>query len=83
VLLEFARKRMRIFQEAATAVSLAPSDLRSLVAALAAGLAHPPAALRAADFGAPDNPRHLALLHQKLAALLPAADPGPAESGEG
>ena len=70
VWLEFARKAVRIGQEPAVAVSLAPSELETVQAALqAAGTPreHGEASQREADFGEALNPRRVALLLRKLA----------------
>ena len=68
VLLEFARKGMRIEQEEKTPVALSPSDAASIEAALEMALEHPKPDVREADFNAPDNPRRLALALEKLRA---------------
>lgn len=81
LLLEFARKRMRISQEAPVPVTLAPTEIRGLLAALETALNHPDPQLRVADFNAPANRRHLEWLRRKLAAVLSsssvAAPPAP------
>ena len=74
VLLEFARKAVRIEQEEAKpTLTLAPSEVASLLAALETALAQPPAGQREADFAAADNPRRLQLLREKLQVLAPPA----------
>ena len=59
VLLEFARKAVRIQQEERTQVQLTPSEVE-------AALARPNPDLREADFESPDNPRRQQLLLEKL-----------------
>jgi hypothetical protein len=66
VLLEFARKAMRIEQQEKTTLALAPADLEAIQAALEIALAHPPEGLREADFGNPANPRRVRLALEKL-----------------
>lgn len=70
VLLEFARKAMRIEQEDKAAVNLSPSELESLKSVLEAGaLSEAAASEREADFSSATNPRRLALLLEKLSAV--------------
>ena len=77
VLLEFARKAMRIEQEEnKSTLVLAPSEVKSLQAALDAALAHPPAGLREADLSTAANPRRLQLLRAKLQGFAPVAETG-------
>lgn len=77
VLLEFARKAVRIEQEEGKpTLTLAPSEVASLLAALDAALAHPPAGQREADLAAADNPRRLQLLREKLQGFAPVATGG-------
>lgn len=66
VLLEFARKTMRIEQEVRTRLALAPSELRSVVAALQRVLAQPDSEVQEADMNAPLNPRRIQRLLQAL-----------------
>ena len=66
VLLEFARKAMRIEQDERVPLSLAGAEIESLQAALEFTLAHAPAGERTADVAQPDNPRRLRLLLEKL-----------------
>lgn len=66
ILLEYARKAMRIEQESKAPVELAPSERATLRAAVLAALSHPNPETREADFGAPDNPRRLLWLLEKL-----------------
>lgn len=76
VWLEFARKAVRILQEPAVTLSLAPSDLETVLAALeAAGTpqAHGEASQREADFAEALNPRRAALLLRKIAPALAQA----------
>ena len=69
LLLEFARKAMRIEQEEKMKLDLSPGEATTLRAALQTALAHPDPAVREADFDAPANPRRLQLVLEKLAAL--------------
>lgn len=74
VMLEFARKAVRIEQEEGKpALTLAPSEIASLLASLETALAHPPAGQREADLSAADNPRRLQLLREKLQGFAPVA----------
>lgn len=74
VLMEFARKAVRIEQEENRPdVTLAPSEVASLLASLETALAHPPAGQREADLSAADNPRRLQLLREKLQGFAPVA----------
>ncbi|MEN9573911.1 MAG: hypothetical protein RL514_1766 [Verrucomicrobiota bacterium] len=80
VLLEFARKAVRIEQEEGKpTLMLAPSEMTSLLAALETALAHPPADQREGDLAAADNPRRLQLLREKLQALASSDQPVPQE----
>jgi hypothetical protein len=67
VLLEFARKTMRMEQESKALLDLAPSDLRSIVASLQRALVQPAPEVQEADLDAPLNPRRI----QRLLQLLP------------
>lgn len=78
VLLEFARKRMRISQECAVQLDLAPTEIRGLLTALERTLAHTEPQMRVADFNAPANPRHLEYVRRKLTAALPQSSVAPA-----
>ena len=69
VLLEFARKAMRIEQEEKMKLELSLGETVALKAALRTALAHPDPAGSEADFNVPTNPRRLQLLLEKLAAL--------------
>lgn len=74
VLLEFARKAMRIEQEESRlALTLAPSEVASLLAALATALESPATSRREGDLSAADNPRRLQLLRAKLQGFAPVA----------
>lgn len=74
VLLEFARKAVRVEQEEAKAtLTLAPSEVASLLAALETAVARPRASQREADLAAADNPRRLQLLREKLQGFAPVA----------
>ncbi len=80
VLLEFARKAVRLDQEEnKPVVTLSPSEVVSLCAALETALAHPPVGQREADLSLADNPRRLQLLRLKLQGFAPVA---PERGGE-
>ncbi len=80
VMLEFARKAVRIEQEEGRpTLSLAPSEVTSLLAALDNSLAHPLPGQREADLAAADNPRRLQLLREKLQGFAPVASEAAAE----
>jgi hypothetical protein len=66
VLLEFARKGMRIEQEEKIPMQFASSDLEAAVKAFE----HPALHLREADFDSPENPRRQQLALEKLKRLL-------------
>jgi hypothetical protein len=72
VLLEFARKVLRIEQEEKMNIDLSPSEAATLVFALKIALKHPEPDCREADFNAPDNPRRVQVLLKKLEALAKA-----------
>ena len=74
VLLEFARKAMRMEQEKKLKLELSPSEAATLAAALRTALAHPDATLREADFNAPGNPRRLQLLLEKVQPLAASGE---------
>ncbi|MEW6304489.1 MAG: DR2241 family protein [Verrucomicrobiota bacterium] len=69
MLLEFARLAMRMEQEDKMNVELSSSDLETIKGALETALAHPNPQLREADFSAPDNPRRVQLVLEKLRAV--------------
>ena len=80
VMLEFARKAVRIEQEEPKpTLTLAPSEVTSLLTALETALTHPPVGQREADLAAADNPRRLQLLREKLQAFAPATNPASQE----
>ena len=80
VMLEFARKAVRIEQEEdQSTLTLAPSEVASALVALDAALAHPPAGQREADLSAAGNPRRLQLLREKLQGFAPVAATGAGE----
>jgi len=74
ILLEFARKAMRMEQEKKLKVELSPSEAATLAAALRTALANPDTALREADFNAPGNPRRIQLLLEKIQPLAAAGE---------
>ena len=69
ILLEFARKTVRMEQEVKAQIELSPEEVATLAAALQIALAHSEGAGREADFDAPANPRRLRMVLEKLAAL--------------
>jgi len=73
LLLEFARKAMRIEQQPKFELSV--DDAATMVAALQLALAHPRHDIRDADFNAPDNPRRIQLVLEKLQPALKLASP--------
>lgn len=78
LLLEFARKAMRIGQEEKVSTPLAPSELDSLIAALEQAPEPPAGDIREGDFNAAMNPRRVQLLLEKLRPLVKggaSADP--------
>lgn len=66
IMLEFARKVMRMEQEEKQNVSLSPSERETLIAALERAVRDPAPDLREADFGNEMNPRRVELLLIKL-----------------
>jgi len=70
VLLEFARKAMRIEQEDAVRVALAPSDLETIKAMLENWIENSDLKIREADFNSATNPRRVQLLVEKLNPVL-------------
>ncbi len=77
ILLEFARKSMRLEQEEKAAASVSQGDLETLRAALDLALAQSPDGGREADFGNPANPRRLRrlkLLVERWLAEVPEKD---------
>jgi hypothetical protein len=74
ILLEFARKAMRLEQQDRLAVELGADEVASLEAALDAAITGNSGDGRAGDVAAADNPRRWQLLLEKLRALpKPAA----------
>lgn len=80
LLLEFARKAMRIEQEEKVVVELSPSDIATVRAAIQVALKHPDPALREGDLNEPHNPRRLRLVLEKLPDV-PAGAETPYETG--
>jgi len=74
VLLEFARKTMRMEQEKKIKLELSPSEALTTAAALRTALAHPDSNLREADFDAAGNPRRIQLLLDKIQLFASAAE---------
>jgi len=66
VLMEFARKAMRIEQQERIPLELAPEEAATVQAALQAALDRPDAAVREGDVSAPNNPRRLQLVLEKF-----------------
>jgi len=66
VLLEFARKAMRLEQEDKPPLDVEAQDLEKTEAALETALATPSGVEREADFDSPDNPRRRQLALEKL-----------------
>ena len=81
ILLEFARKALRIEQQEEDPVELAPDEINTIQAALQSALAQPPAGVREADFDSPLNPRRAQWLLGKLGGFA-LAGPGPADRSE-
>lgn len=85
ILLEFARKALRMEQEEKVDVPFSSGELETLQAALEIALNGPPCAGREADFNSPANPRRLQLALEKLRDVtipgLPGAGQGGYESG--
>lgn len=70
IVLELARKAVRLEQEEKLVVALAPEEGATLLAALDTALAHPNPAVREGDTAAPENPRRLLLAREKLRAVF-------------
>jgi hypothetical protein len=81
LLLEFARKAMRLEQEPALPLKIAVSEAGVLEAALKLALQQPPTDAREADFASDSNPRRIKLLLEKLAAT-PRPTPESAAKGD-
>lgn len=73
ILLEFARKAMRLEQQDRIAVELGADEVASLEAALESAIANSHSSGRTGDVGAGDNPRRWQLLLEKLKALPKSA----------
>ncbi|MBI3851853.1 MAG: hypothetical protein HY298_16480 [Verrucomicrobia bacterium] len=71
VLLEFARKSMRIEQQ--DKIEIATDEAATVVCALQTALEHPAPGVREADFNAPNNPRRIQLVLEKLRPTLKPA----------
>ena len=69
LLLELARKAIRLEQGEKLKLELSPGEAATLTAALQVVLAQPAGIAREADVDQPANPRRLHLLLEKLAAL--------------
>jgi hypothetical protein len=68
ILLEFARKAVRLEQEEKSSAALPSSDVASIELDLQGALTHPSPELREADFDSPANPRRLQLAIEKRRA---------------
>ena len=79
VLLEFARKVLRLEQEEKVSVPFSPGELQTLQTALEMAPSAPLSAEREADFNSPANPRRLQLALEKLKpfALRPGSNDKP------
>lgn len=73
ILLEFARKAMRLEQDGKQPSEVGAQDLETLQGALETALAKPSSAQREADFDLPDNPRRLQLAIERLKARVTEA----------
>jgi hypothetical protein len=73
ILLEFARKAVRLEQEEKVSLAVSAGDGETLVAALEAAVRHPDAGEREADFNAPSNSRRMQLTLEKLKVQLAEA----------
>jgi hypothetical protein len=74
IVLEFARKAMKIEQEDPVALKLAPSEIASIKEALAHTAAHPDPALREGDVASARSVRRLRLLLAKLDGIAAPDD---------
>jgi len=77
ILLEFARKSMRLEQEEKATASISQGDLETLLSAVDLALSQTPSGGREADFGAAENPRRLRrlkLLVDRWLAEVPEKD---------
>ena len=72
LLLDLARRAMKLEQEPKGDFALAESDVPVLVAALETALVHPQPGVREGDSMAAANPRRFQLLLEKLRPLMPA-----------
>ena len=72
LLLDLARRAMKLEQESKADLALAESEVPTLVAALETALAHPLPGVREGDSMAAANPRRFRLLLEKLRPLMPA-----------
>lgn len=69
ILMEFARKTMRIDQSPRLKLELSAEEAATLAAALEQSLERPAAGRREADFDAPANPRRVRLLLERMRRL--------------
>ncbi|MDB6125630.1 MAG: hypothetical protein JWQ71_4623 [Pedosphaera sp.] len=73
VLMEFARKAVRIEQQEKVCLEISPDEVATLQVALANMLMQPDAEIREGDISAPGNPRRLQLVLEKLRPFLKLA----------
>ena len=73
LLLDLARRAMKLEQGPKAELQIAEDDLPVLVHALRTALARPDPEVREGDTAAPSNPRRLRLLLEKLGPLMPAS----------
>jgi hypothetical protein len=81
ILLEIARKAMRIEQQEKVHLELTPDEVRTVAAAIQVALAHPDPNVREADFSEPANPRRLKLVLEKLKPTIAHAPSTKTEEG--
>ena len=82
LLLEFARKSMRLEQEEKTHLTLPPSDISTLLEALRSVLSVQDSARREADMNAPLNPRRIQRVVQQLEVYVKPSAAEPPEGAE-
>lgn len=78
LLLDLARHAQRLAEARAVNLPLAEAELDTLLHALDTALDHPAQTVREGDSGAPENPRRIALLRERLSALKPNSTTEPA-----
>ncbi len=75
LMLDLARHAQRLSGGPAVELALAEDDVRTLLHALDSTLAQPGSDVREGETGVPENPRRLALLRERLRAVMPPAPP--------